>query len=458
MKARKLMPYVPADADKAESYALQFQKLLACATVSVKGSHDDTEFSKFRTVLEEEFPLIHKNCEKMLFGDGCLMFKLKGKDESRNILLMSHHDVVPATEKENWIYPPFSGTIADGKIYGRGAQDTKGSLYGELAALEQLLARGYQPVCNIWIGSSCNEETSGNGIPSARDWFVEQGITFEVILDEGGAVIDPPIGGMACEKCAMVAIHEKGIHDLVFTAETGTSHGSLTSGTKATPTERMAAFITEVSKNPPFIRRINDQVRMMFEAMAPYASFPMKVLLGNLWCFGPILVKVLPKLSAQAGGLIGTTVMFNNVVSSEPGGLVCTAKVTLRSVCEEDVKKDIESLKKVAEKYGIKTEAGARWEIHEPADPTLPGFEILSRCVEEIYPDAPVIPYILPAGTDARTLTDVCKCALRFAPIRMSKEQLASIHSGNENMDISALASCTAFYRRFLEHYEEETK
>ena len=116
MKKRKLTPYTPSDADKAEGYALQFQKLIACATVSVKGSHDDTEFAKFRTVLEEEFPLIHQNCEKMLFGDGCLMYKLKGADESRNILLMSHHDVVAATEKENWDYPPFSGRIIDGKI------------------------------------------------------------------------------------------------------------------------------------------------------------------------------------------------------------------------------------------------------------------------------------------------------------------------------------------------------
>ena len=39
------------DADKAEAYALQFRKLIACATISVKGSHDDTDFAKFRAVL-----------------------------------------------------------------------------------------------------------------------------------------------------------------------------------------------------------------------------------------------------------------------------------------------------------------------------------------------------------------------------------------------------------------------
>ena len=457
MKARKLMPYVPADRDKAEAYALKLQKMVACATVSVKGSHDDTEFAKFRTMLEEEFPLIHKHCERMLFGDGCLVYKLKGADESRNIMLMSHHDVVAATEKENWTYPPFSGTIADGKVWGRGTQDTKGSLCGELIALEQLLERGYVPSCNVWIASSCNEETGGNGIPAARDWFVEQGITFEVILDEGGAVVNPPIGGMACEKCAMVAIHEKGVHDLVLTAQTASSHGSLTSGLQATPTERMAAFITEVCKKPPFIRRINPQVKGMFEAMAPYAGRPLRMLLSNLWCFGGLLTKVLPKLSPQAGGLIGTTVMFNDVVSSEKG-LVCTAKVTLRSVDDRDVAVDIENFTKAARKYGITVTMGARQEFHAPADPTLPAFKTVTDCIHTFFPDSPVIPYILPAGTDARTLTDVCKCVVRFAPIRMSKEQLGSIHSENENIDIAALGSCVAFYRRFLEHHEEERK
>lgn len=456
MKARKLAPYVPLDADRAEGYALKFQKMIACPTVSVKGSHDDTEFAKFRDLVAALFPLIHKNCEKMLFGDGCLVYKLKGKDESRNMMLMSHHDVVAATEKENWDYPPFEGRIADGKVWGRGTQDTKGSLFGELEALEQLLERGFMPVCNVWIASSCNEETGGNGVPEALKWFQTQGITFEVVLDEGGAVIDPPIGGMNCQKCAMVAIHEKGIHDLILTAETASSHGSLTSGTKATPTERMAAFVTEVCKKPPFIRRINDQVRGMFEAMAPYAGAPMKLVLGNSRLFEPLLVKILPKLSAQAGGLIGTTCMFNDIVSSEKG-LLCTAKVTLRSVDDADVAVDIENFKKVAEKYGITVTLGDRQEYHAPADPTLPPFEILSKCVHEIYPDAPVVPYILPAGTDARTLTDVCRCVLRFAPIRMSKEQLGSIHTRNENIDVSALASCVAFYRRFLEYYEEET-
>lgn len=452
MSKKMLKPYIPADADRAEEYALKFQKMVQCATVSVKGSHDDTEFSKFRELVAEMFPLIHGSCERMIFGDGCLVYKLKGKDESRHIMLMSHHDVVPATEKENWDYPPFEGRIVDGKIYGRGVADTKGSLYGELEALEQLLGQGYVPPCNVWIASSCNEETGGNGIPAARDYFQENGIAFELIIDEGGAVIDPPVGGLDCPKCAMVAIHEKGVHEVIFTAETASSHTSLTSGMKATPTERMAAFVTDVSKNPPFIRRINDQTREMLTAMAPHAGFPLNLVFSHLGLFGGLLCKILPKLSAQAGGLIGTTCMFNDVVSSDKG-LTCTAKVSLRSVDDKDLATDVESLKKVAAKYGIETKLGDRQEYHAPADHTLPPFGLVADCVREIFPDAPVVPYILPAGTDARTLTDVCKCAVRFAPLRMSKEQLGSIHSRNENIDVSALGSCVAFFRRLLELY-----
>lgn len=437
-------------AEGGEAYARRLQKMIACRTISVKGSYDDTEFAKLRGTMEELFPLVHQNCQRMIFGDDCWIYRLKGRDESRNIMLMSHHDVVAA--QGQWDHEPFSGEIADGRIWGRGTVDTKTPLFAEFSALEELLAEGFQPECNIWIGSSCNEEIAGNGIPLANEYFKEHGITFEVILDEGGAVIDPPIGGMACKKCAMVAIHEKGRHQLILTASAGSAHAGLTAGAKATPTERMAAFVTDISRKNIFIRRLNPQIRGMFEAMAPYAGFGMRLLFANLWLFGPLLTALLPKLSAQAGGLLGTTCAFNNIVSSEDGK-TCTAKVMLRSVDDKDLAVDLEQFKKMAAKYGIEVARGEDWEFHAPADPTLPPFGVVSRCIAEIFPDVPVIPFILPAGTDARTLTDVCKCVLRFAPIRLSAQQLGSVHSENENIDVAAVADCVAFYRTFLKKY-----
>jgi len=440
---RPLMSY-----DQAREYARRLQKMIACATVSSENGHDDTEFEKLRQVMRELFPLVHQYCRFMTFGEDCWVYMLPGLDAGKNILLMSHHDVVAA--EGEWQYPPFSGRVTEGKIWGRGTVDTKASLFAMFTALEELLGEGYLPSYNVWIASSHNEEIAGDGIPLAAAYFREQGITFDLVLDEGGAVIDPPIPAMNCAKCAMVAIHEKGRHRIILTAAEGSGHAGITAGMSATPTERMAAFITEFRSKNLFIRRMTPELEGMFRAMAPYTRFPLKIVFANLWFFKPLLVKLLPRISAQASGLLGTTCAFNDV-KTEAGGKRCTAQVMLRCIRDEDLKTDLQRMRTLAEKYGIEVTDGGDSEYHPPADPKLPPYDVVSQCIRTVFPDVPVIPFILPAGTDARTLTDLCPCVLRFAPLRLSAQQLASVHSENENVDISAVGTGVIFYRLLLE-------
>ena len=127
----------------------------------------------------------------------------------------------------------------------------------------------------------------------------------------------------------------------------------------------------------------------------------------------------------------------------------------LRSVDDKDLETDLQNFRALAAKYGIEVTEGEDSEYHAPADPTLPPFAVVSECIHEVFPDVPVIPFILPAGTDARTLTDVCPCVLRFAPIRLSAQQLASVHSENENIDVTAVGDCVSFYRCLLKQYEK---
>lgn len=451
-KARKLTEFKPFYNDEEiMNYALRLQKMIKCKTVSVKDSYDDTEFAKLREVMLELFPTVHKTAEKMTFGDDCWIYKIKGTDESRNIMLMSHHDVVEVSGE--WEHEGFSGEIADGKIWGRGTVDTKTPLFAEFSALEELLKDGFVPTCNVWIGSSHNEELGGNGIPLALDYFKENKLAFEVILDEGGALIEPPLAGMNADKCGMVAVHEKGRIYLNCTATAGNGHAGLTAGAKATPVERMSSFINEVMTNDIFIRRLNPQVEAMFKHMAPYLKFPMNMLLSNLWLFGGIIKKVMPKINAQAGGLIGTTCTFNKIEGSTELKS-CTAKAFMRPVDEKDFEADLNKFKEIAKKYEIEVEMTEDSEYHAPADMSKPQFRYTMNCIGEIFPQYPASPFILPAGTDARTLTDVCECVLRFAPIRLSAQQLGSVHAENENIDIDSVANCVAFYKHFIKNYK----
>lgn len=451
-KARKLTEFKPFYNDnEIMNYALRLQKMIKCKTVSVKDSYDDTEFAKLRDVMAELFPIVHEKAEKMTFGDDCWIYKIKGTDQSRNIMLMSHHDVVEVSGE--WEHEGFSGEIVDGKIWGRGTVDTKTPLFAEFSALEELLNDGFIPPCNIWIGSSHNEELGGDGIPLANEYFKANNIKFEVILDEGGALIEPPLAGMKSDKCGMVAVHEKGRIYLECTATADNGHASLTAGVKATPVERMSAFVNEITTTDIFIRRINPQVEAMFKHMAPYLAFPMNVLLSNLWLFGGIIKKVMPKINAQAGGLIGTTCTFNNIEGST-ASKKCTAKAFMRPVDEKDFEEDLKKFKEIAKKYDIEVEMTEDSEYHGPADMTKPQFEYTMNCIGEIFPQYAASPFILPAGTDARTLTDVCECVLRFAPIKLSAQQLGSVHAENENIDIESVANCVAFYKHFVKNYK----
>ena len=450
-KARKLEGEHPAFSSEAlEVYGKTFSRMLQCATVSVKDSYDDAEFAKLRAVVEEDFPLLHQKAERMVFSDDCWMYKIPGKDPSRNLLLMSHHDVV-AADAEGWDYAPFSGAIADGKVYGRGAADTKGSLCAILFAAEELLKEGITPPVNLYIGSSHNEELGGDGIPSALKYFQDNGITFDAILDEGGAIVEPPLAGMNCDMCAMVAVHEKGRLKLKCTAKNESSHVSLTAF-KGNPVERMSQFIQEITTKNIFIRRLNPQTEAMFSSLAPYCGFPMKVLLSNLWLFGGILKRVLPKMNATAGGMVGTTCNFQEIQGSVTSK-TCTASVMLRNINEEDLKKDYAAFKAIADKYDITLET-ERDEYYAPADMSSPAYAYAFDCLAKVFPRYHAAPYILPAGTDAWRLTPVCNCVLRFAPTRMSKQQLGSIHAENENMDISAVAEAAAFYKYFVRNYQ----
>ena len=447
--ARKLAGEHPVFTDtQLKVYGETFSRMLQCATVSVKGSYDDTEFAKLRSTVEKDFPLLHEKAERKIFSDDCWMYKIQGRDPSRNILLMSHHDVVPADT--DWTMPAFDGIIKDGKVYGRGAADTKGSLCAILFAAEEMLRDGIIPPVNLYIVSSHNEELGGDGMAATLAYCQENGITFDVILDEGGAIVEPPLAGMNCEMCAMVAVHEKGRLKLKCTARNESSHVSLTAF-KGNPVERMSQFIQQITAKNIFIRKLHPQTRSMFASLAPYCSLPMKVLLSNLWLFGGLLTKVLPKLNATAGGMVGTTCNFQEIQGSVTGK-VCTASVMLRNINEEDLNTDYAAFKAVADKYGITLET-ERDEYYAPADMTSDAYTYTLDCLAKVFPRYPAAPYILPAGTDAWRLTPVCNCVLRFAPTRMSKQQLGSIHAADENLDISAIAEAATFYKYFVENF-----
>lgn len=168
-------------------YGQRLAEMIRCKTVSHKEGFEPEEFLKLRRVIGTLFPLVTEKAERTILGEDAYLYKLPGKDPSRNVLLMSHHDVVEATG--SWQEAPFAGVIRGGKLWGRGTVDTKTPLFAEFSALEELLLEGFEFPVNVYLFSSHNEEYSGDGALLAHDYFIEHSIRFDWISDEGGAVV-----------------------------------------------------------------------------------------------------------------------------------------------------------------------------------------------------------------------------------------------------------------------------
>lgn len=244
-------------------YAARLAEMIRCRTVSKKDGFEPAEFLKLRQVIAKLFPLTTERAELTILGDDAYLYKLAGTDATRNVMVMSHHDVVDAAGE--WQEPPFGGDSKDGKLRGRGTVDTKTPLFAEFTAIEELLEAGFVSPVNVYLFSSCNEEIGGNGAPLALEYFRKNDLRFDRIIDEGGAVIDPPMAGIDC-KCAMMAVHEKGRCTARLIAKNLPGHAGLEGGHK-TPVMRMAAFIAEADEKKPYIRRLHPEVRGMFERL-----------------------------------------------------------------------------------------------------------------------------------------------------------------------------------------------
>lgn len=434
--------------ERSVEYGKQLAKMVQKETISSRFEADRTKFYEFHEILEELFPNVHKTCEKHVFN-GSLLYKWSGKSSEKPILFMSHQDVVEAGGV--WEHEPFSGDIDEsGRVWGRGTVDTKGSLFCIFTAIEELIKDGYQPEVDVYIGSSCTEEWSGDGAPATVAYLKEHGIELALVLDEGGMIIEEPIGGVK-GTYGMVGVVEKGYGDVKFTARSGGGHASAPK--KNTPLVRLGKFMAEVEKHSPFVCKFSPTLEEMFKRCAPNMDFGMKMIFANMWLFKPLLTKLLPSINAAAGAMLHTTLAFTMAKGSDGlNVLPQEAYVTgnMRFIHHQPNKESIEAVSAIAKKYDIETEIIYQDEPCPIVDFKGDAFKLVEETIHEVYPGIGVCPYIMTGGTDAKYYKEVSKNCVRFAPLYIDGQQYGSIHGLNENIYQGALPMGVDFYKTVI--------
>ena len=139
-------------------------------------------------------------------GRGNLIVRLEGRSGKAGLMFMSHTDVVPVEEEDKWRFPPFSATVADGRVYGRGSSDCKGLLTCQLMALRLLKRNGVELQDSLILASGADEEHGGR---YGFGWLAKNHphlLAAPLAVNEGGGMPIEAAGGLTY----ILGVGEKG--------------------------------------------------------------------------------------------------------------------------------------------------------------------------------------------------------------------------------------------------------
>jgi putative selenium metabolism hydrolase len=94
---------------------------------------------------------------------GNVLGLMQGTGSGRSVMFNCHLDTVGAGDPSVWKYPPYAGVVAEERVWGLGASDTKGAFACQIVAVAALKKAGLLPAGDIWVAGVVCEETAAFG-------------------------------------------------------------------------------------------------------------------------------------------------------------------------------------------------------------------------------------------------------------------------------------------------------
>jgi len=433
-----------------EKAVRHLQSLIRCKTVSYrdKSLEDDAEFDKLEKLLPELFPNVYRICRFQKLGKRALLFHWQGESAQKPGVLMAHYDVVPVNEAA-WEKPAFEALIEKGVLWGRGTLDTKGTFLGVLEAADNLIASGFTPKNDLYLAFGGDEEISGEGAPTIVNWFKENHIALDFVLDEGGAVVEKVFPGVD-RPCALIGTGEKGPMDVTFTLQGKGGHAS--TPPPHSPVGVLAQAVSRV-ENHPFPFTLTPPAREMFDTLGRHSTFVYRLIFANLWCFSPVLNLICKMSGGELNALVRTTCAFTQMQGSAASNVLppkAWVGANLRLICGETVQSAKARLEKTIANPDIKVDVVMGMDPSPISETNGESWQRLQRAIRQTWQEAIVSPYLMLACSDSRHYGQICRRVYRFSAMALSKEERGMIHGNNERVPLETVAKTVAFYQRFI--------
>ena len=363
-------------------------------------------------------------------GRGNIWARLKGTGGQPALVLLHHMDVVPA-DRRYWDVDPFSATVKDGMIYGRGALDTKTLGIMELEAF-LALHRVKTPLSRDVIFMATADEEAGGTYGAG--WVVEHHpeafAGAGLMLNEGGDGSES--GGrrqFGIEVTQKVPLWLK----LVSSGKPG--HGA--DPPVASPVDRLVRALDRL-RTYHFAPRIVPPVDVYFKALAPNAAPEWKADFADMSkaVGDPATLLRLqldePGLAALTRNTCSITILKGsdkiNVIPAE-----AEAQLDCRLLPDQDPAAFVRELEGVIDDPGIKvTRILGFTPAVSPTDNPL--YQAIVAVTRRHFPDAAIVPAVATGFTDSHFFRDRGLACYGFAPILVPEADEGGVHGNNERL------------------------
>jgi acetylornithine deacetylase/succinyl-diaminopimelate desuccinylase-like protein len=355
---------------------------------------------------------------------------------------LGHVDTVLA-DAGDWSHDPWSGDLADGFLWGRGALDMKSQVAAEVAAAASLARSGWRPAHGELLVVAVVDEETGGAL--GAQWLTRthpEKVRCEMLVNEGGGGCFEYAGKRRYGVCCA----EKGVFRFSVITEGVAGHASMPAmGENALL--KMGPLLERLgARQPSYV--LTEAPRKFLSGIGESPEDPV----GSV----ERLRAADPRLATMFEPMFGVTFTPTRISASEKVNVI-PSRAELKIDCrvppglgEQEVRRG------VAEVLG--DEAGDGWRIEfservegngSPADSQL--MQTISEWVAEHDPGAEVVPVILPGFTDSRHFRLAFpECvAYGFFPHRHQPlvQSAPLVHGADERIDVRDLALATELYR-----------
>jgi len=445
-------PLAVDEAAAAERLAVAIRARTVSAPTDASVNAD--QFRLLHEHLRSAYPRVHATLKREEINGLSLLYTWPGSDPAAQpVLLLAHQDVVPIAPgtEGDWAVPPWSGLVKDGFVWGRGSWDDKGNLIAQLEAVEMLIASGFQPRRTIYLAFGADEEVGGlRGAAQIAKLLAERKVKLDFVLDEGLVITDGVLPGMPA-PVALIGIAEKGYVSVNLRLQGAPGHSSMPPPKGSGVIAQTSAALVRIEEQQ-FPAALRGVAREMFDTIAPEMGGVQRVVLSNLWLFGPLVQRQL-EAAASTNAMLRTTTALTVVRAGERENVMpgrAEAIINFRILQGDSIASVVEHVKRAAGDGRFEVSAAGGNEPSRLSPTTSSSYALINRTVREVFPGTLVAPGLMIAGTDSKHFEGISDHVYRFSPVRAKPQDLPRFHGTDERLGAANLAEMVRFYHRLL--------